>query len=235
MLIMNKSILSNIASLSILLLLIGCQTANTNLILEDPNFTLYDLQEKTVLVIPALTIENSIPTQNQLPTLIPQNDYSNTANLDMETKLLLDQRISEELDLFNVNLMPNLFSNENNNSQILIPIYKVDNVYKVKPNSDITVDEELSKTADYFLVPLAIQLETERNVNEQFKSEELVEPGIRATMSYVFIDATTKKIVISGTVHGKAAKSGMIDRTLGKNVVLMAVNNAISELIKEFK
>lgn len=232
---MNKSLFPHFASLAILLLVIGCQTANTNLIFEDPDFTLYDLQEKTVLVTPVMTIENNVPKQNELPTLITLNDNSSIASLDSETKLLLDRRISEELDLFNVNLISNLFSKENKISQMLIPIYKVDNVYKVKPNSDITIDKELLKIADYLLVPLAIQLESERNVNEQFKSEALVEPGVKATMSYVFIDATTKKIVISGTVHGKAAKSGMIDRTLGKNVVLMAVNNAITELIKEFK
>lgn len=232
---MNKSLLPNFAALSILLLLIGCQTANTKLIVEDPDFTLYDLQEKTVLVTPAITIENSVPAQNQLPALFTQNDRSSIAHLDMETKLLLDQRISDELDLFKVNLMPNLFSKGNNNSQLMIPIYKIDNVYKVKLNSDITLDEELSKAADYLLVPLAIQLSSELNINEQFKSEDLVEPGIKATMSYVFVDASTKKIVLSGTVNGKAAESGMIDRTLGKNVVLLAVNNAITELIKEFK
>lgn len=146
------------------------------------------------------------------------------------------KKISENLDLFIPKSLNKGFVLENNKgSKILIPIIKRDGIYRAASKTEFNIDEKLTQNGDYILIPLAIQLDDVRNINERYQSADLVEPGIEASVSYAVYDISGKKIVISGTVQGVAKKSYMIDKSLGKDDMYLAVDEALKALVTEFR
>ncbi len=223
--------------LLVLPLIIGffsCQTVNRGLVIEEPDFDLNKLKGKEVLISVPQVIENNIPKTSQLP-FFDSDDFSKRESIDTDIQNLMVKKISENLDLFIPKSLSKSFILENNNgSKILIPIIKKDGFYKAASKTQFNIDEKLTQNGDYILIPLAIQLDDVRNINERYQSADLVEPGIEASISYVIYGINEKTIVISGIVQGVAKKSYMIDKSLGKDDVYFAVDEAIKSLVKEF-
>ncbi|HQI42139.1 MAG: hypothetical protein B6D44_10990 [Ignavibacteriales bacterium UTCHB2] len=212
----------------------GCQTVNSGLVIEEPDFNLSKLKGKEVLISVPQVIENNIPKTSQLP-FFDSDDFSKRESIDTDIQNLMVKKISENLDLFIPKSLSKSFILENNNgSKILIPIIKKDGFYKAASKTQFNIDEKLTQNGDYILIPLAIQLDDVRNINERYQSADLVEPGIEASISYVIYGINEKTIVISGIVQGVAKKSYMIDKSLGKDDVYFAVDEAIKSLVKEF-
>jgi len=212
----------------------GCQTVNSGLVIEYPEFNLNKLKGKEVFISVSQVIENSIPKTTQLP-VFDSDDFSKRESIDTDIQNLMMKRISENLDLFIPKSLSKSFILENNNgSKILIPIVKKDGFYKAASKTQFNIDEKLKQNGDYILIPLAIQLDDVRNINERYQSADLVEPGIEASISYVIYGINENTIVISGIVQGVAKKSYMIDKSLGKDDVYFAVDEAIKSLVKEF-
>jgi len=232
---MNKAVLSVLSFAFLIVLTFSCSTFNEKLIVQDSEFSFSYLQNKTILAGTAQIVENTIPNQTQI-SLWDNSGDSNFANLEAEIQSLLIMRINEETGLLKLKPATSGYLTENNNDvPVIIPMKKVNNIYKPILNQNIEFDEHLSTMVDYLFVTLAVQLESVDNVNEQFKSIDLVEPGIRVSLSYAIVDVFKNKIVVSGVVRGVAEKSRMIDRTLGRNAILLAANNAISELVEAFE
>ena len=213
----------------------GCQTTNTTLMIDDPEFNLHDMQNKTVYITPAQIVENNIPKQTQI-TVIKPNDMFDSQNLDVDLQTLLAQNFTEGLDFFTVRTINKSFIIENNNgTQVIIPTVKIDNHYRARANDDFRINKVLTAGCDFVFVPLALQLDAVDNVNKPYKSIDLVEPGFKASINYVVYDVSKNKIAASGVLIGTAEKSGMIDNTLGRNAILLAMNNAIRNLLEEFR
>lgn len=221
----------------IFLLILGifsCQTVNSGLVIEEPDFNLSKLKGKEVLISVPQVIENNIPKTSQLP-FFDSDDFSKRESIDTDIQNLMVKKISENLDLFIPKSLSKSFILENNNgSKILIPIIKKDGFYKAASKTQFNIDEKLTQNGNYILIPLAIQLDDVRNINERYQSADLVEPGIEASICYVIYGINEKTIVISGIVQGVAKKSYMIDKSLGKDDVYFAVDEAIKSLVKEF-
>jgi len=214
--------------------IISCQTVNSGLVIEEPDFNLSKLKGKEVLISVPQVIENNIPKTTQLP-FFDSDDFSKRESIDTDIQNLMVKKISENLDLFITKSLSKSFILENNNgSKILIPIIKKDGFYKSASKTHFNIDEKLTQNGDYILIPLAIQLDDVRNINERYQSADLVEPGIEASISYVIYGINEKTIVISGIVQGVAKKSYMIDKSLGKDDVYFAVDEAVKSLVKEF-
>jgi hypothetical protein len=224
--------------LSILPLIAGiysCQTVNSGLVIEDPDFNLNKLKGKEVLISVPQVIENNVSKATELP-FFDGDDFSKRESIDTDIQNLMMKKISENLDLFIPKSLNKGFVLENNKgSKILIPIIKRDGIYRAASKTEFNIDEKLTQNGDYILIPLAIQLDDVRNINERYQSADLVEPGIEASVSYAVYDISGKKIVISGTVQGVAKKSYMIDKSLGKDDMYLAVDEALKALVTEFR
>lgn len=219
----------------IVLYLTGCQTANTTLLIEDNEFKLNDLENKTVTIAPVQIVENNIPEQTKL-AVMKIFDNSGTEKLDVDVQSLFAQNIMDGLDLFTVKILNKDFVIENNNgTQVLIPTIRVDDIFKARMNKNIEINSAVTEGTNFILVPLALKLDAESNVNAQFKNADLVDPGIKATISYVIYDVQKKNIALSGVLTGVSEKSGMIDRTLGRNEILLAANNAVNQFVEELR
>ncbi len=232
---MNRIIAIPVLSIFGLILMVSCQTVNPTLIKDDPEFNLYDMQKKMVYIVPAQIVENNIIKKNELPVMKP-SDAFDVQNIDVDLQNLLAQNFTEELGLFPVKTINKEFILENNNGTLsLIPTAKVDNQYKARINSDFKINSLLTAGCDYIFVPIALQLDAVENVNKPFKSIDLVDPGYRASISYVIYDVKKNNIAVSGLLIGSAERSGMINTTLGRNAILLAMNSAINNLLAEFR
>ena len=230
----NKIVILAFSILS-LILSTGCQTTNTALLKNDPDFNLYDMQKKMVYIVPAQVVENNIPKQVKNPFLKPSDSFD-PENIDVDLQNLLAQNFTEELGLFTSKTINKSFVIENNNgTQVVIPTVKVGDQYKAKLNNDFKVNSVLTEGCDFLFVPIALQLDNVDNVNAQFKNVDLVESGYQTTIYYVIYDVHKNKIVVSGSLVGEAEKSKMIDNSLGRNAVLLAMNSAIGKLLEEFR
>ena len=232
---MNKKAIIPTFFILSFILIVSCQTANTTLMIEDSEFNLNNLQGKMVVIAPAQIVENNIPKQTQISVIKP-NDKFDPQNLDVDLQTLLAQNFSEGLDFFTVRTINKSFIIENNNgTQVIIPTVKIDNHYRARVNDDFKINKTLTSGCDFIFVPLALQLDAVDNVNKPYKSIDLVEPGYKASVNYVIYDVNKDKIAASGLLIGTAEKSGMIDNTLGRNAILLAMNNAIRNLLEEFR
>lgn len=224
--------------LLVLPLIIGffsCQTVNRGLVIEEPDFDLNKLKGKEVLISVPQVIENNISKAAELP-FFGSDDFSKRESIDTDIQNLMMKKISENLDLFIPKSLNKAFVLENNKgSKILIPIIKKDGIYRAASKTELNIDEKLTQDVDYILIPLAIQLDDVRNINERYQSADLVEPGIEASISYAVYGINEKKIVITGFVLGVAKKSYMIDKSLGKDDMYFAVDEAIKALVTEFR
>lgn len=232
---MNKAVLSGLQFTLLIILTFSCSPINEKIIIQDSEFSINHLRGKTILAGTAQIVENNIPNQVQISLWgnTRENDFT---NLDSDVLSLLVMRANEETELLKLKSVTTNYLTENNNDvPVNIPMKKSNNYYQPILNQSIVFDEQFSNKADYLFVTLALQIESVDNVNEKFKSVDLVEPGVRLSISYAIVDISRKKIIINGVVSGVAEKSKMIDRTLGRNAIMLAANNAISELIEVFK
>ncbi|HRP91688.1 MAG TPA: hypothetical protein PLH53_02260, partial [Ignavibacteriaceae bacterium] len=178
---MHKKIITLTFYILGFIFIIGCQTTNTTLMIDDPEFNLHDMQNKTVYITPAQIVENNIPKQTQI-TVIKPNDMFDSQNLDVDLQTLLAQNFTEGLDFFTVRTINKSFIIENNNgTQVIIPTVKIDNHYRARANDDFRINKVLTAGCDFVFVPLALQLDAVDNVNKPYKSIDLVEPGFKAS------------------------------------------------------
>ncbi len=233
--IMKNKIKVLLSFLPLIIILIACQTVPHTLLIEDPDFNLDKLRNHTVILSVPQFIENNMRNVSQLPFL-ESDDFTKRDNADVEIQSLMVRQITENLNLFIPKALNKDYILEHNNgSKILLPIIKKDGFYKVAPNTIFNINEKITEDADYILVPLAIQLEDVDNINERFKSIDLVEPGTKATISYAIYGVKENKIVVSGVVDGVTSKTLLIDRAMGKDDITQAVNNAIYSMVEEFR
>jgi len=232
---MKNQIKKLLLTLPLIISIYSCQTVNSGLVFEDADYNLSKLKGKEVLISVPQVIENNISRTAELP-FFGSDDFSKRENVDIDIQNLMMKKISENLDLFIPKSLNKAFVLENNKgSKILIPIIKKDGIYRAASKTELNIDEKLTQDGDYILIPLAIQLDDVRNINERYQSADLVEPGIEASVSYVIYSINEKKIVISGVVQGVAKKSYMIDKSLGKDDMYFAVDEAIKALVTEFR
>jgi hypothetical protein len=231
---MKSSIKLSLLILPMIIAILSCQTVNKGLVYEEPEFNLSKLKGKEVFISVPQVIENSIPKTTQIP-VFDDDDFSKRESIDTDIQSLMMKKIYENLDLFIPKSLNKSFVLENNNgSKILIPIIKKEGFYKAASKTQFNIDEKLKQNGDYILIPLAIQFDDIRNINERYQSADLVEPGIEATISYAIYGINENTIVISGIVQGVAKKSYMIDKSLGKDDVFFAVDEAVKSLVREF-
>ncbi|MCZ7611683.1 MAG: hypothetical protein M5U17_16185 [Ignavibacterium sp.] len=232
---MKNQIKKLFLTLPLIISIYSCQTVNSGLVFEDPDYNLSKLKGKEVLISVPQVIENNISRTAELP-FFGSDDFSKRESIDTDIQNLMMKKISENLDLFIPKSLNKDFVLENNKgSKILIPIIKKDGIFRAASKTELNIDEKLTQDGDYILIPLAIQLDDVRNINERYQSADLVEPGIEACVSYVIYSINEKKIVISGVVQGVAKKSYMIDKSLGKDDMYFAVDEAIKALVTEFR
>lgn len=215
--------------------LTGCQTTNLRMNFEDPDFTLNQLHGKTVVVTPVQVVEDNIPQQNKLSIIKTAENY-NTQNLDVDTQTLLAQNLAQGIDLFTTKVLSkDVITKNNNGTTVIIPMSKTGNEYNANIKNDFVIKPELKTGTDFLLVPIALQLDIVNNVNGHYKNIDLIDPGVQAKISYILFDVNKNKPVASGKLLGAVEKSGLIDNTLGRDAILLAINNAASELLLEFQ
>jgi hypothetical protein len=220
--------------LLIIACLTGCQTSTSNMIYEDSEFRLSQLEEKNVLVTPAQIIDDQLSNQIELSFGKKTASYD-TRYLDVETQNLIAENF-RMYDMFTVKTIDKNYLIENNNgTQIVIPIIKKGDSYKAQLTPGYSVNQAVAGNADFLFVPLSLSLNAVSNVNRHYKNEDLKDPGIRADLSYVIYDVKKNRIALSGDVSGVVEKSGVIDNMMGRDAILLAVNKAAENLLKEFR
>lgn len=228
----HKKILSFIkAFLSILILFVisGCAANNSILKIEDETFSVKMLKGKKIGVVQAQVIENDVTKESKNPRLKIDDDEE-AANLRKDSQILIVGKLNKAGAGFAAEVIDKINQPGENYNGNVFPVKNVDGVYRVVMDSSFKLPDGVRKSYDYILIPVTILVNNVTDINTQSKSVDLIDPGIGVSVNYCIYDVKRGNIVATGLVQGTVDKSGTIDKSIGRNAVLLALDKAGSEL-----
>lgn len=220
--------------LIITFVLVSCGTSNITQNYVDPNFSQLDLKDKIVRIIPVQAVFNNLIEEKTL-VIVEEKNNTDFRRIDTDVQYLIGSKFQSYLDHFSTKYFEQKFIVENNNmTKVLFPVFLKNGRYQIKIDSTTALPEAFKEQTDFILIPTAVKLETIDNIDKHFKTEDLIVRGIKATLDYALYSVKMNKVMMSGSVSGVTAKSGLLQESFGRDDVKIAMDKAAESLVELF-